>query len=49
MNEVPYRSIPGMLRENAVRFAGQPAISYKKEGREGSSSPWPMIICTSAS
>ena len=32
MNEVPFRSIPAMLRENASRFAGNTAISYKKEG-----------------
>ncbi|WP_027714864.1 long-chain fatty acid--CoA ligase [Desulfuromonas sp. TF] len=32
MIEVPYSSVPAMLRENAVRFGGQPAISYKKGG-----------------
>jgi len=32
MNEVPFRSIPAMLRENATRFSGNTAISYKKEG-----------------
>ncbi|GAB6083736.1 AMP-dependent synthetase/ligase [Desulfuromonas carbonis] len=32
MKEVPFRSIPAMLRENATRFAGNTAISYKKEG-----------------
>ncbi|MCP3178362.1 long-chain fatty acid--CoA ligase [Desulfuromonas sp. KJ2020] len=33
MHEVPYRSVPGMIRENAVRFAGRTAISYKKGGQ----------------
>ncbi len=29
----PYRSIPAMLQEQAVRFGSRNALSYKKEGR----------------
>jgi long-chain acyl-CoA synthetase len=32
MIELPYRSVPDMLRRNAVAYAGQTAISYKKDG-----------------
>ncbi len=30
--QLPFRSIPQMLRINAEKYAGQPAISYKKGG-----------------
>ncbi len=33
MIELPYRSVPEMLRRNAVKYAGQTAISYKKDGQ----------------
>ena len=29
---VPYRSVVGMLRRGAARYAGRPAIGYKKDG-----------------
>lgn len=33
MEEVPFKSVPQMLKMNARRFAGQTAISYKKDGK----------------
>jgi long-chain acyl-CoA synthetase len=32
MSDLPYKSIPEMLKANAARFAGQTAVSYKKGG-----------------
>ncbi len=32
MSNLPYKSIPAMLRDNAARYAQRPAISYKKAG-----------------
>jgi len=32
MYELPFKSVPAMLKVNATRFAGRPAISYKKGG-----------------
>lgn len=33
MYELPFRSVPEMLKTNAARFAGRPAVSYKKGGK----------------
>ncbi len=33
MSNVPFRSMPEMLMENAKKFAGKPALSYKKNGK----------------
>lgn len=33
MKTVPFKSIPQMLKTNAVRYAANPAISYKKGGK----------------
>jgi len=32
MSDLPFRSIPQMLKVNAVRYAERPAISYKRNG-----------------
>ena len=32
MDEIPYRSIPDMLRQHAARFDEQPAIRFRKQG-----------------
>ena len=32
MNEVPYKSIPDMLRSNAAKFQGRLALKYRKQG-----------------
>jgi len=32
MNEIPYTSIPDMLRQHAARFDEQPAIKFRKQG-----------------
>ncbi|HXV21670.1 MAG TPA: AMP-binding protein, partial [Desulfuromonadales bacterium] len=33
MIEVPFRSVPALLKSNATRFAGQPAVSFKRGGK----------------
>jgi long-chain acyl-CoA synthetase len=33
MDQIPYKSIPDMLRQNAVRFDAKPAVKYRKQGR----------------
>lgn len=33
MNNLPYNSVPAMLRDSAGRYAERPAISYKKKGQ----------------
>jgi long-chain acyl-CoA synthetase len=33
MYKLPFRSVPQMLKTNAARFAGRPAVSYKKGGK----------------
>ena len=30
MYALPFRSVPEMLKTNAARFAGRPAVSFKK-------------------
>ena len=32
MEQIPYRSIPDMLRQNAARFDGKPALKFRKQG-----------------
>ena len=32
MENIPYRSIPDMLRQNAARFESKPAVKFKKRG-----------------
>ena len=32
MDNVPYKSIPDMLRQHAVRFNAKPAVKYRKQG-----------------
>ena len=31
-HQLPYRSLPQMLRESAAQYADQPALSYKRSG-----------------
>lgn len=31
MDKIPYKSIPDMLRQNASRFAGKPALKYRRQ------------------
>ena len=33
MYELPYRSMPQVLKSNAQKFADRSAISYKKKGK----------------
>jgi long-chain acyl-CoA synthetase len=33
MDQIPYKSIPDMLRQNAARFDAKPAVKYRKQGR----------------
>ena len=33
MYALPFRSVPEMLKSNAARFAGRPAVSFKKGGK----------------
>ena len=33
MSDIPYRSIPDMLRQNAMKFDGRLALKYRKQGR----------------
>ncbi len=33
MRNIPYSSVPDMLRKNAAKFQGKPALKYRKEGK----------------
>ena len=33
MDDLPYSSVPDMLRQNAARFQGQLALKYRKQGK----------------
>jgi len=33
MYDIPYASVPDMLRHNATRFQGRPALKYRKLGK----------------